>query len=164
MTRQRHCKAQADGVQLRLQAPFLLLFGGAVLLAWDAVGIMRIGLLCAVLHEGGHLLAYWVLLRRAPRLQISPFGICLSMRGVLLPPLQELWLAAAGPLANLLLCSAAIVVMEYLTGYHYAGYWFASANLLLGAVNLLPLPGLDGARMLQAAKSITVCGLQSGDK
>ena len=33
------------------------------------------------------------------------------------------------------------------TAYTYGGYWFACCNLLVGASNLLPLPGLDGAHI-----------------
>ena len=71
------------------------------------------------------------------------------MRGVILPPGQELVLAAAGPCTNLVLSAAANVWMEYVAGYSFFGYRFAAANLLLGAFNLLPLPGLDGGYLLQ---------------
>ena len=40
--------------------------------------------------------------------------------------------------------------MELTGACSYLGYWFASVNLLVGGMNLLPLPGLDGARMLRA--------------
>ena len=43
------------------------------------------------------------------------------------------------------------------TAYTYGGYWFACCNLLVGASNLLPLPGLDGAH-------IAACLLHFGRK
>ena len=55
----------------------------------------------------------------------------------------ELLLAAAGPLANLLACAAALAFMQW-AGYSCGGYWFACCNLLVGGSSLLPLPGLDG--------------------
>lgn len=141
MTRRKRWKA-------RLDLPLPVLFWLALLLALDGSGLVRVSLACALLHEGGHLLVYWHYLRRWPRLSVSPVGICLSMRGVLLPPARELALAAAGPLVNFL-CSAGAILWMRSWGYSYLGYWFASANLLLGVLNLLPAPGLDGARILR---------------
>lgn len=146
MTRRRRWKA-------RLELPLPALFWLALLLAMDGTGLTRLSLWCAVLHESGHVAAYAVLCRRLPRLRVSPAGICLSMRGVLLPPQKELVLAAAGPLANLACCASALLVME-LYGYSYRGYWFAAVSLLLGTANLLPLPGLDGQRILSALLQI----------
>ena len=70
--------------------------------------------------------------------------------------LQELLLAAAGPAVNLLACAAVLAFMRA-TAYTYGGYWFACCNLLVGASNLLPLPGLDGAH-------IAACLLHFGRK
>lgn len=133
---------------VRLRAPLVTLFLLALSLLYDHTGMLRWGLLCAALHETGHLLAWGVLVRRMPRLEVSALGICLCMRGVALPPAQEKILAAAGPMTNLLLCAAWVWFMDR-WGYTYAGYWFVSANLLLGLFNLLPLPGLDGARLFR---------------
>lgn len=146
MIRPRRCKAPGNAA-LQIRQPLVLLPGLVLLLAFDATGVARLGLLCALLHEGGHVLAYRRLMGRWPPLELSPLGIRLRLRW-LLPAGQELLLAAAGPLTNLLLCVAAFLAMEYGLGYSYRGYWFASANLLVGGANLLPLPGLDGARIL----------------
>ena len=133
--------------------PLPALFWLALLLALDGTGLVRLSLLCALLHESGHVAVHLVLLHRLPRLKVSPTGICLSMRGVLLPSQKALLLAAAGPLMNLICCASAIFWME-LAGYSYRGYWFAAVNLLLGTVNLLPLPGLDGQRIVEALLQI----------
>ena len=146
MTRRRHWKLLPD-------LPLPALFWLALLLALDGTGLVRLSLLCALLHESGHVAVYLALFRRLPRLKVSPTGICLSMRGVLLPSQKALLLAAAGPLMNLLCCASAIFWME-LAGYSYRGYWFAAVNLLLGTVNLLPLPGLDGQRIVEALLQI----------
>ena len=85
---------------------------------------------------------------RWPDLALSPFGICLQLRGVPMTPEEELRLAAAGPLANLLACCTVLLYMQTAGQYSYSGYWFACTNLLVGGANLLPLPGLDGAHIL----------------
>ena len=146
MTRRRRWKLLPD-------LPLPALFWLALLLALYGTGLVRLSLLCALLHESGHVAVYLALFRRLPRLKVSPTGICLSMRGVLLPSQKALLLAAAGPLMNLLCCASAIFWME-LAGYRYRGYWFAAVNLLLGTVNLLPLPGLDGQRIVEALLQI----------
>lgn len=136
-------------MRVHFRAPRVILFLLVWCLAWDATGIIRIGLLCAALHEGGHILMYLHLWHRWPDLQFSPFGISLLQRGMPMTPQQECLLAASGPLVNLLCCCIVLLWMRYVH-YSYAGYWFASTNLLVGGANLLPLPGLDGERMLHS--------------
>lgn len=148
MTRPKRCKKHPR-THIRLQAPRMMLFFLAWCLAWDGTGIIRIGLLSAALHEGGHVLMYLYLWRRWPVLQFSPFGICLLQRGLPMTPQQECLLAAAGPLSNLFCCCAVLIWMHCLH-YSYIGYWFACTNLLVGGANLLPLPGLDGERILHS--------------
>lgn len=143
----RHWKMPSES-PVRLRAPLVTLFLLALSLLYDHTGMLRWGLLCAALHETGHLLAWGAFVRRMPRLEVSALGICLCMRGVALSPAQEKILAAAGPVTNLILCAAGVWFMDR-WGYTYAGYWFVSANLLLGLFNLLPLPGLDGARLFR---------------
>ena len=117
--------------------PLAVLFGLTVLLALDGSGLVRVGLGCAILHESGHALAYRALWGHWPELEVSPFGICLRLRGLPMTARQELLLAAAGPLANLLACAAVLLFMRG-AGYSYGGYWFACCNLLVGGSNLLP--------------------------
>ena len=142
--------------KIRWRQPLLTLAALTLLLAFDGSGILRVGLGCAVLHECGHALAYRLLWRRWPEIEVSPFGLCLRLRGLPMTNLQELLLAAAGPAVNLLACAAVLAFMRA-TAYTYGGYWFACCNLLVGTSNLLPLPGLDGAH-------IAACLLHFGRK
>lgn len=139
---------------IRVRSPCLLLFVYTLLLAADTTGVLRIGILCALLHESGHVAVFVLQQRRLPALEASLAGLCLSLRGVLLTPGQELALAAAGPALNLLLAFGALAWMEGPAGYGYSGMWFAATNLLVGGFNLIPLPGLDGRRMLAAAAAL----------
>ena len=135
---------------LRVRNPILTMFFYALLLLLDGTGLLRMGLLCALLHEMGHVLAFWGMLRRFPVLEVSVFGICLSMREVCLAPQKECVLALAGPAMNLLLCIGTLLGMRWAWGYSYVGCWFAATNLLVGGFNLLPLPGLDGTQAVQS--------------
>lgn len=151
MTRPRHSTLRK---RLRVRAPCLVLFCYTLLLAVDTTGVLRIGVLCALLHESGHIGVFCALQRRLPALEISLGGICLSMRGILLPPGRMLALAAAGPAVNLCLAAAALAWMDGPGAYSYAGMWFAATNLLVGGFNLLPLPGLDGGQIASSLRAL----------
>lgn len=146
MIRPKHWRTR---IEIHAQSLPLLLFLCALALRRDHTGVMRMGILCAVLHECGHLAVWYILMQRPAKIVISPIGIRLSMRDVFLSSAQELLLAAAGPLVNLILSAAAILWMEYPGGYSGRVWNFAAVNLLLGAFNLLPLPGLDGAHIVR---------------
>ena len=140
--------------RLRLRAPCLALFGYTLLLAADSTGVLRIGILCALLHECGHIALYALFCRSLPALELSPGGVCLSLRGVQLPPGRMLALAAAGPAVNLGLAAAALGWMAGPGQYSYFGMWLAAANLLVGGFNLLPLPGLDGWQIAGSLRAL----------
>ncbi len=94
--------------------------------------------------------------RRWPEIEVSPFDLCLRLRGLPMTNLQELLLAAAGPAVNLLACAAVLAFMRA-TAYTYGGYWFALLQSAGGRQQSAALPGLDGAH-------IAVCLLHFGRK
>lgn len=147
MTRHRRYRMRRK-TRLRLRAPAITLF----LLALPAVAgrHRRAAHRAAVriLHESAHALVYRKLWHRWPDLTLSPFGICLQLRGV---PDDTRRRTAAGrrraagkPAGR---CTV-LLYMQTAGRYSYGGYWFACTNLLVGGANLLPLPGLDGAHIL----------------
>ena len=155
----RHsCSTRGSGkkgaVKWRIRNPQLVFGALALLLAIDALGTIRIALACAALHECGHIAVYRALRGRWPVVELAPGQLRLAMQGVLLPPQQELLLAAAGIFCNALCAVGALALMQYCIGYSYRGYWFVSANILLGGVNLLPLGALDGARLAACLKEM----------
>ena len=77
MTRPRRCNRPPSERLLRWRAPVLTLFLWACALAWDKTGVLRWGLLAALLHETGHLLAWAAFVGGRPQLEISPLGFCL---------------------------------------------------------------------------------------
>ena len=79
MTRHRRYRMRRK-TRLRLRAPAVTLFLLACLLSLDGTGVLRTGLLCAILHESAHALVYRKLWHRWPDLALSPFGICLQLR------------------------------------------------------------------------------------
>ncbi len=121
-----------------------------LLLRFDGSGFLRIGLLAACLHECGHILVFWLCCRRMPVIEAGVTGLCMQTRGAVLRPAQRFALAAAGPAVNALLAS-----VWYLRIERQATVWdvaFFAANVLTGLFNLLPIPPLDGAQLLSAAR------------
>lgn len=116
-------------------------------LFWDASGFLRLGLLAAVLHEGGHILIYCLLFHRFPVIEVNLTGFCMRTRGQAMTPGQKALLAAAGPAVNLLLAGVWALKLEQRVTVRGSAFW--AANVLTGAFNLLPIPPLDGAQLAE---------------
>ncbi|OUP25059.1 hypothetical protein [Gemmiger sp. An194] len=130
---------------IRLRQPELLLFGLWFGLTHDPLGILRISLLCSLLHESGHIAAWIVFTGTLPMLELSPGGIGLCLGNARLSPCKEGILAAAGPAVNLIAAGMAYLWMLYSASYW--GWFFLGTNLLVGGFNLLPVGPLDGKRI-----------------
>ena len=101
-----------------------------------------------LLHEMGHILAAALL-----KVPVREFG--LELRGTYVRRAQatrrrdEILIAASGPLMNLLVVVPFIFVPRL-------GPQLAMCNLMLGVVNLLPLPSSDGQRILRNLSGSTI--------
>ena len=80
-----------------------------------------------------------------------------------MPRTQELWVLAAGPLANFIM---AALLLQLHRQASYALYFLAAVSLCTGVYNLMPFGVLDGARLLQRIcclrKSRMRCAVPSG--
>ena len=94
-----------------------------------------------LLHEAGHILA-------AAILKVPVREVGLELRGAYIKRAHstrrrdEILIAASGPLMNLLVVVPLIFVPRL-------GPQLAMCNLMLGVINLLPLPSSDGQRILR---------------
>jgi len=86
---------------LRARRPVLVLAALWWLLYNDHTGLARIGLLAALLHESGHVLAWAAITRTLPVLRFSTGGIGLDTSRAVLGRRQTFFLALAGPAVNL---------------------------------------------------------------
>ncbi len=130
-----------------LDSPVLAVAGLALVLLADGTGLVRLGLCASLVHECGHLVVYWIFLRRMPPLRLTLAGIGLRANGLWLGRWRETLLLAAGPLANLAAAAVcAVLVNQRAT---YARYFFLAANLCVGVYNLLPVGALDGGRLVR---------------
>ena len=96
-----------------------------------------------LLHEGGHLLGFFLTGEPAPGLSAALAGLTLDPTRPL-PYRHELCVAAAGPLANLL--AAIPLLLSGSDGYRMLG----GVHLVTALSNLLPIGRCDGARVLGA--------------
>ncbi len=111
-------------------------------------GLIGAGLIMAslLLHELGHLA-----MAQALGVRVKAIGMCLKgayLRRQRSPMAKnELLIAASGPLANLLL-------YLWIRDGNLVLRWVALMNLVLAGSNLIPIPGTDGARILQSVKEL----------
>ena len=144
--------------------PMAAVFGvGMALVAlWSALtgrevwGALRVGellsvALAAILHEMGHWIAAWGWSVPVRALRLDLFGARMELGG-LTGYAAEFFVAAGGPLVSLL-----VAALSWPARSLWAGAEFLSlVSLGLGVLNLLPVRGLDGGRMLSCALSLTV--------
>ena len=138
---------------LRLEVPFRRHCTGWLLVLLCVILGVRIGgwqlglrvsallLGSLLLHEAGHMLTATFL-----RVPVREFGLRLggtyNRRASATRRRDEILIAASDPLMNFLLIIPVIFVPRL-------GPQLATCNLVLGVVNLLPLPSSDGLRILR---------------
>jgi Zn-dependent protease len=99
------------------------------------------GLIAMALHEVAHIVAAF-----AVGLRVKKVGFC--WKGMYTvreagPPVKNLFVSSAGPLANLLLVAL----------WSFSPV-FGLANLCCGVVNFLPIEGSDGKRILKCLREM----------
>lgn len=122
--------------------PLALLSVASLLFAENTVYALSV-LLCAALHEIGHIAVLYLCGGKVVRLSFLPCGmeICMSP----LSYRRETAVALAGPFTNLL-CA----FFFYLAAPNGAFFLFCTdCSVFLALFNLLPLYGFDGARVLK---------------
>lgn len=123
------------------------LFWVLILFSFDTPAVATATLLCALLHEGGHTLAFLLLGRQPPTLCGVLTGFRLRTDALLSYP-EELAVAAAGPLASGVGAALSLMLPALSRDYRVT---LALLNLGTMVGNLIPISGYDGYRILSAA-------------
>jgi Zn-dependent protease/CBS domain-containing protein len=167
--------ARVAGIDVRLHITFLLF------LAWigfsyyqrggppaAAEGLLFIlGLFgCVLLHEFGHALAARRFGIRTPDITLLPIGGVARLQRMPDQPWQELVVAVAGPLVNVVLAALLIFVLgQQSTWDHFERLnqpgaamlaKLASVNVMLVVFNLIPAFPMDGGRVLRALLALVL--------
>lgn len=144
--------------------PLFFLFGLFYALT-GRITVFVVYTLCAVIHELGHSLTASSLGYKLDKIYLMPFGAMVKGEIDGLKIVDEIKVALAGPMVNLLI-SALFVALWWVFPETYAyTEMVVTANLSLGLINLLPTMPLDGGRVLTAlinkklteSKTIVVC-------
>ena len=121
--------------------------------------------LCAILHELGHSIMASKMGYKLKKIKLMPFGAIVSGQAQNVENLQEIKIALAGPITNILV-SVFFVALWWVVPELYAFTDIVvEANLSLAIINLLPIFPLDGGRVLLSTlstfltrkKSLTIC-------
>ena len=111
--------------------------------------MLALGLLCVLLHEGGHILMARRFGAGVEKVTLSPLGGVAELNGLYdLSPWEEVEVALAGPLVSVLL-AAVFGCLAYL--FPDAADFLDSMMILNGSLsmfNLLPVFPLDGSRIV----------------
>ena len=160
--------ARITGIEVRVHLFFLLMllgFGavemarGGAQAAVSALIFISLVFLCVLLHEFGHAYAALAFGIRTPDITLLPIGGLARLDRIPEKPSQELIIALAGPLVNVLIAGglllalgkgAAVPVSRWFTGNINLLETLFSVNITLALFNLLPAFPMDGGRVLRA--------------
>jgi Zn-dependent protease len=174
--------ARVAGIDIKIHITFfLILILGA--LPWGnqfgvtgalfGVGLILALFLCVTLHELGHSLAaqfYGIPVREIILLPLG--GVALLSRNPT-KPIQELVIALAGPLVNVVIAlvllvitgaglalggldSATLMNSEQTPSLELFLFWLLQANIALVVFNMIPAFPLDGGRVLRAVLAMVM--------
>ena len=144
-------------MKVHISLPALAFWLGVLLL--DRTQASLAALLCALLHEGGHLLAMSLCGISVTDLTVLPYG--LEMRPSRHPHSfsEDLWIQSAGCAVNLLsipLFLGAAYALDAVIPAVFTHFLrlCAASSLPLGVLNMLPILSLDGGAVLEALLSM----------
>ena len=134
----------------KLEKGLCALFLFFLILSFNAPVIASMIVLCLVVHELGHSLAFSILGHRRHTIKIGVRGLLMPYRGVL-SYRDEIFVSSAGPLINLVSALLCILLLPLGRSFFLC---FAILHLLYATSNLLPLPANDGEKILGAALAL----------
>ncbi|MHB1307652.1 MAG: site-2 protease family protein [Limisphaerales bacterium] len=158
------------GIDVYLHFTFLLLLAFLGFYYWRATqnveaalrGVAFIVALfgCVVLHELGHALMARRYGIKTRDITLLPIGGIARLETMPEKPMQELWVALAGPAVNVVIAAALFVGLAATSGFTRVeelgvtggSFWqrLMVLNIILVAFNLLPAFPMDGGRVLRA--------------
>ena len=157
------------GTQVRVHVTFALLLAwiwfsqyqaGGSAAAWQGVAFSLAVFACVVLHEFGHALAARRYGIRTPDITLLPIGGLARLERMPDQPLQELVIAIAGPLVNVVIAAIIFLALGSTVGLGEIGQIdnpqadflarLAGVNVFLVLFNLIPAFPMDGGRVLRA--------------
>jgi Zn-dependent protease/CBS domain-containing protein len=157
------------GTEIRIHFTFFLFLiwlwfvyyrQGGTPAAWQGVIFVALLFLCVLLHEFGHIFAARRYGVKAPDVTLWPFGGIANLDRIPEKPSEELVIAIAGPLVNVVIAGALLLYLGSTTDAVHLmrveeanvglAAKLAGANLFLALFNMIPAFPMDGGRVLRA--------------
>ena len=158
------------GIDVYMHVTFLLLVSWVALLHWKqgqsitavvaGVAFILTVFLCVVLHEFGHALTARRYGIKTRDIILLPIGGVARLERLPTNPLQELWVALAGPAVNIVIAFGLFLWLNFTASFEpiqkltvTTGPFverIMAVNLFLVAFNMIPAFPMDGGRVLRA--------------
>jgi Zn-dependent protease/CBS domain-containing protein len=157
------------GTVVRVHLTFLLFLAwifaasyasGGAATAWDSLVFMILLFLCVLLHEFGHIFTARAFGVPTPFVTLLPIGGVAQLERIPEEPWEEFLIAIAGPMVNIVITGALIVLFGADLQANAAAAVdnmkiplvdrLAAVNLFLALFNMIPAFPMDGGRVLRA--------------
>ena len=158
------------GIDVYMHFTFLLLVSWVALLYWRqgqsvaavlaGVGFILVVFVCVILHEFGHALTARRYDIKTRDIILLPIGGLARLERMPTHPLQELWVALAGPAVNVVIAAGLFVWLKLTASFEplqaltlTTGPFLErimAINIFLVVFNLIPAFPMDGGRVLRA--------------
>ena len=138
-------------LKLSIHWSFFLL--GILMIIFGKLSIFLSCLLCAILHEMGHSLVGRKLGYKLDVITLLPYGAMLTGKDSILKVKDEVKIAVAGPIVNLVLIVVCVILRLAFPFTFAFCQNFLWANIYAFCFNLLPIYPLDGGRVFVALAS-----------
>jgi len=158
------------GIDVFMHVTFLLLVswvafvywrqGQSILSAFVGVAFIMAVFLCVVLHEFGHALTARRYGIKTRDIILLPIGGVARLERLPTKPLQELWVALAGPAVNVVIAVGLLVWLKLTAAFEPLQIMtlttgpvlerLMAVNIFLVAFNMIPAFPMDGGRVLRA--------------
>ena len=163
--------ARVAGTKVNIHFTFLILLAwigldlyqksGAVAAAEGLVFILSL-FACVLLHEFGHAFAARHFGIRTPLITLLPFGGLASIERIPKKPQQEIVIAIAGPLVNVVIVAVLWITRGLGPTWHFPdpeeslpmAERLLAINIMLILFNMLPVFPMDGGRVLRAVLAL----------
>ena len=136
-----------------LEKALSIIFWGLIIFGFDTVSIAILTIVCALIHEIGHLAVLCVLKKNNSKIPHGKiFGFRISVKD--LSYKEEMLVALGGPLINFAIAVLSFVcasVNKNMTDYLHI---FGFLNIMTMISNLLPISGYDGYKTIEACAMI----------
>ena len=113
-------------------------------------------IVAVTLHELGHAYVAKKCGYRLNKIWVLPFGACISFKEFSFDPKDEIKIAFAGPVVNLILIILTMACWWIFPISYAYTYTFAITNFSIAIFNLLPVFPLDGGRILTGMLRINI--------